>query len=201
MKKALMILLIAGLSACGSGGEQKTATTDGQAGHGDHAGHTDSTAAATREAKPKSPKQMAMANVGDNHIHIEYSAPSMRGRQIFGGLVAYDEVWVTGAHKATNISFKQDVLINGTSIPAGKYGFFSIPGQDKWTLILNKDWDMHLADKYTQDNDLLRLEVYPQTLDTPVEMLSFSVTEKDSQTGTISFSWDTIAVSFEVKND
>ena len=48
----------------------------------------------------KSLHTAAMANIGDNHVHLDYSSPRVRGRQIFGGLVAYDQVWSTGAHNA-----------------------------------------------------------------------------------------------------
>ncbi len=150
--------------------------------------------------KPKSPKTSAMAMVGGNHIHIDYSAPSVRGRQIFGGLVAYDEIWVTGAHKATSISFDKDVVIGGKQVPAGKYGFFTIPGKEKWVIILNKQWDMHLADDYQQSEDILRLEVVPETLETPAEVLIYTVTATDSKKATVSVAWDLVRISFEILN-
>jgi hypothetical protein len=154
---------------------------------------------ATEPQKPKSPRMAAMAMVGGNHIHIDYSAPSVRGRQIFGGLVAYDEIWVTGAHSATNISFDKDVMIGATHIPAGKYGFFTIPGKEKWTLILNKQWEMHLADLYQQSEDILRMEVSPEVLPAPVEMLTYAVEAVNDRTAVISMSWDNIRISFETK--
>ncbi|MEZ4904260.1 MAG: DUF2911 domain-containing protein [Spirosomataceae bacterium] len=55
----------------------------------------------TTKAKPKSPRTSAMAMVGDNHVHIDYGSPSVRGRNIWNGLSCYDQVWATGAHKAT----------------------------------------------------------------------------------------------------
>lgn len=155
---------------------------------------------AAEPQKPKSPRMAAMAMAGGNHIHIDYSAPSVRGRQIFGGLVAYDEIWVTGAHSATNISFDKDVMIGATLIPAGKYGFFTIPGREKWTLILNKQWDMHLADLYQPSEDILRMEVSPEVLSAPIEMLTYAVEAPNDRTAVISMSWDNIRISFEVKN-
>ena len=198
MYKLIALLLSLSLIACSTGTEQKaTGQEDAHADHSHHSTPGDSTASKPR---PKSPKQMAMTTVGDNHIHIEYSAPSMRGRQIFGGLVAWGEVWVTGAHKATNITFAQDVEINSTTIPAGKYGFFTIPGEDTWTIILSKDWDMHLADEYTEASDILRFEVSPEQLQEPVETLNYTITATDEQRGTITIAWADVAISFEVKN-
>ena len=57
-----------------------------------------------------------MAMVGKAHVHIDYSAPSTRGRIIFGGLLAYGEIWQAGAHKATWIETDQDLVIAGKEL-------------------------------------------------------------------------------------
>lgn len=152
------------------------------------------------QSKSKSPKQMAITNVGDNHVHIEYHSPSKRGRQIFGGLVAYGEVWVTGAHSATSISFVEDLVVGGQMIPAGKYALFTIPGESTWTVIINKNWDQHLADKYDQSEDLVRFDVTPVPLDEPVESLTYEVLSKENGVGVITISWDQVMIAFEIEN-
>lgn len=154
----------------------------------------------TEKKKPASPKQQAMAMIDGNHIHIDYSSPSVRGRVIWGGLVAYDKVWSTGAHKATSINFPEAVAINGTDIPAGKYGFFTIPGKETWTVILNKKWDMHLADDYQEADDILRFEVTPQKLEDIKEGLEYRVESTGDGTGMISVSWEYVKISFEITN-
>ena len=143
---------------------------------------------------------MAMTNIGDNHVHIEYSSPSKRGRQIFGGLVGFGEVWVTGAHRATTISFADDVAVGGVDIEEGKYALFTIPGEDEWTVIINTNWDQHLADDYNQELDVVRWQVNPIVLDEPVESLTFEIEELDDSKGMITISWDDVAVAFEVEN-
>jgi DUF2911 family protein len=150
--------------------------------------------------KPASPKQQAMAMVGSNHIHIEYASPSVRGRVIWGGLVPYDNVWSTGAHKATSINFPETVVINGSELPAGKYGFFTIPGETAWTVIFNKIWDMHLADDYQESEDVLRFEVTPEKLDTIQEALEYKVESTSDNSGTISVAWEFLKISFDVTN-
>ena len=75
---------------------------------------------------------------------IQYYAPAVRGRMIWGGLDPFDEVWVTGAHSATNWEFIKDIVINGQTIAAGKYAIFTIPDKDKWTIIINENWNQHL---------------------------------------------------------
>ena len=63
-----------------------------------------------------SPHTVAMAMVGGAHIHIDYSSPSVRNRIIFGGLLAFNEVWQSGAHNATWIETDYDLLINGNEL-------------------------------------------------------------------------------------
>ena len=101
MKSIYVLILAIMISACSTPSEKKD---EGHSNEMDHSAHT---SANSEQPKSKSPKQMAMTNVGDNHIHIEYSSPSVRGRQIFGGLVAYGEVWVTGAHKQRASTFRK----------------------------------------------------------------------------------------------
>jgi hypothetical protein len=193
MKTTLYLSTIILLFACTSQPKEQESTE-----MTDHSQHG-MTATADTTKKAKSPKSMAMAMLGDNHIHIDYSAPSMRGRQVFGGLVAYGEVWVTGAHRATNITFDKDVMINGKPLPKGKYGFFTIPGADTWTIIFNKTWDMHLADDYNAADDALRIEVSAQQLTEAVETLVYKV-EVDGNIATVSMAWADVQVAFEVIN-
>ncbi len=165
--------------------------------HENHEQKTDTSKIAT---KPKSPKMAAMAIVGENHVHIEYGSPSVRGRNIWNGLVAYNQVWATGAHKATWIDFGQDVMIQGKHIPKGKYGFFTIPDKKTWTLILSKTWDMHLGDDYKPENDVIRISVKPQKNKNLIEALTYEVISTSPNQGKIKMSWELLNVSFEFKN-
>ena len=155
--------------------------------------------ATTSSGSSLSPRKAAMANVGDVHVHIDYSSPSVRGRVIWGGLVAYDNVWVSGAHSATSVDFSKDVLVNGQLVPAGKYAFFTIPGKEKWTVILNKNYEQHLADDYDPAEDVLRFEVVPTVLDEQVESLTYQVLPSLGGAGAISLSWDKLAIVIPIK--
>jgi hypothetical protein len=150
--------------------------------------------------KAKSPRNSAMAMIGDNHVHIDYGSPSVRGRTIWNGLVAYDQVWATGAHKATWIEFSNDVLIKNQLIPKGKYGFFTIPGEDEWILILSKDWDMHLADDYNAEYDVIRVKSIPEKSANFTEALQYKVIEIAKGKGEIIMSWENLSVSLEFQN-
>lgn len=196
MRYPFLILLLVAMMSCNNASENGDVEEKRAYAPIENEGHKH---AESSTKNSKSPRRMAMAMVNGNHIHIDYSSPSMRGRKIFGGLVAYNEVWVTGAHKATNISFDRPVLISGVEVPAGKYGLFTIPGESEWTIIINKQWDMHLADDYSTKEDLLRISVKPEILDQPVESLTFKVEDNDGSANVI-ITWAEVQVSLSVKN-
>lgn len=186
-KKYLIILSSLIILSCSSNKqEEKVDDSNGHAHH-DHAASSETVAS-------KSPRTAAMANVGSNHVHIDYSAPSVRGRQVFGGLVAFDEVWVTGAHSATNISFSEDILLDGKTITKGKYALFTIPGENEWVVIINKNWEQHLADDYDESEDVLRTKVIPIKLENSVEQLNFKVADLGGKKGQIVFQWSSTEI-------
>lgn len=138
--------------------------------------------------------------VGENHFSLNYYSPAVRGRMIWGGLVAYDQVWVTGAHRATNVEFTQNILIEGKELAAGKYAFFTIPGKKKWILILNTKWDQHLADEYNAAEDVIRLEVKPEKAKNFTERLTYEILENSPEKGAISVTWEKVKVSLDFTN-
>ena len=155
----------------------------------------------TPKKKSLSPHTSTMAMIGDAHIHIDYSSPGVRNRIIFGGLLAYDEVWQAGAHMATWIETNKNIIIDGKTLPAGKYGFFTIPSKEEWTIIFNSNWDQHGKDEYNQNDDVLRLKVKPEIFEEVSERLSYTINKKGQDKGSIVLAWEKIKVEvpFEVK--
>ncbi|MBT8267281.1 MAG: DUF2911 domain-containing protein [Bacteroidia bacterium] len=149
--------------------------------------------------KPLSPHTSTMAMIGDAHIHIDYSSPGVRDRIIFGGLVGYDQVWQAGAHMATWIETNKDLIIDGKTLPAGKYGFFTIPSKGDWTLMINKNWDQHGKDEYDEKDDVVRFKVTPTISDEITEHLEYKVNKVNESEGTISLAWEKVALSFPFK--
>ena len=144
--------------------------------------------------------RVAMQTIGGCHLHIEYNSPGVRGRGIWGELVPYDKVWVTGAHKATSITITKAIRMGGKDIPAGRYAIFTIPGTGSWTFIINKNPDQHQADNYKQSEDEVRLTVKP--LAHPItQRLTYEIRQKKKNRGEILMNWEllSIAVPFEVK--
>ena len=151
--------------------------------------------------KPLSPHTETMAMVGDAHIHIDYSSPGVRGRIIFGGLVGYDNVWQAGAHQATWIETNKDLVIDKKTLPAGKYGFFTIPSKGDWIVMINKNWDQHGKDEYDENDDIIRFTVTPGISENITEHLEYKVTKTNETGGVISLAWEkiTLRFPFEVK--
>ncbi len=153
----------------------------------------------TPKKKPLSPHTSTMAIIGDAHIHIDYSSPGVRGRIIFGGLVGYDNVWQAGAHMATWIETNKDLIINGEVLPKGKYGFFTIPSKEDWTIMINKNWNQHGKDDYNVNDDVIRFKVKPSISDKITEHLEYKVNKISETEGSISLAWEKVTISFPFK--
>ena len=163
--------------------------------------NADSVPEKVTKKKPLSPPQSSMAMIGNAHIHIDYSSPGVRGRTIFGDLIPFNELWRAGANDATWIETNKDLVVGGQSLPAGKYGIFVIPNDDNWTLIFNTRWKQHGTDKYSEKEDVLRVEVIPTTLENLQEHLEYLVIKSDEQSGIISLAWEKtkVELSFKIK--
>ena len=148
-----------------------------------------------KDTTKKSIKSMAFTIISGDSIKINYHSPGVRKRIIWGGLVPYDEVWVTGAHDATTLEMPKAFVINGKEIPAGKYAFFTIPGEKEWTIIINKHWKQHLASEYDEKDDIIRVKVKPSTIE-HTERLQYFIEANKENNVKISVAWDKIIVDF-----
>ncbi len=148
------------------------------------------------DSKPQrvSPPQTATGEIEGIKIEINYSSPSVKGRTIWGGLVPYGEVWRTGANEATTISFSKTAKVEGKNLAAGKYALFTIPGEDKWTVIFNTVPNQWGAYEYDSAKDALKVEVEPETIEgEPVEMLEFVV-----ESNGVILKWENLAVPISI---
>lgn len=142
-----------------------------------------------KDTTKKSIKSMACYLLEGDSIKITYHSPGVRKRIIWGGLVPFDEVWVTGAHDATLLEMPQPFVVNGKKIAAGKYAFFTIPGEKEWVIIINKNWQQHLATAYDEKEDIVRLKVKPLTIP-HTERLQYTIEMPTKKTGKISIAWE-----------
>jgi hypothetical protein len=147
-----------------------------------------------------SPSSTLKQRVGLTDIEIDYSRPGAKGRPIFGGLVPYGEVWRTGANARTRISFSTPVKLNGADIPAGEYALFTIPGENEWTIIINKDTKSSPFD-YTASNDVARFTAPVANLAEHIETFTILVNAIRDDSARIDLLWDHTAVPIQLKID
>lgn len=152
------------------------------------------TASFAQEDKSKRPSPPAVAEgtIDGVKIKVDYSAPSAKGRKMLGGKEPFGTVWRTGANETTTIEFSGPVKIEGKDVPQGKYGLYTIPGENEWTIIINKDikWG---AFTYSDKSDVLRVNVKPTKTAAFMETFNISV-----ETDRVTLKWENTQVSFKV---
>ncbi len=148
-----------------------------------------------------SPASTLKQRVGLTDIEVIYSRPSVKGRQIFGGLEAYGKIWRTGANSATKISFSTPVKLNGTPIAAGTYELFTIPEAGEWTIIIHKDFSQWGAYKYDEKNDVARFKATPVKLTEPVETFTIDFNDLRNESATLALTWEKTRVPITLQVD
>lgn len=127
-------------------------------------------------------------------IRVVYGRPQMKGREVFGNLIDYDEVWRTGANEATEIKLYQDVSFAGKKLKAGTYALFTIPGKKEWTIIFNSDLNHWGAYSYNEAKDVLRVKVNSKSSKEQVEAFSIQFTDN-----AMNLAWDKTIVEVPIK--
>ena len=192
-KMLIASLISVGLYSCGENQEKSMLEEEHQLERAEYADSVNRGLVA--DLFKGSARREASGKIGNTEVTINYGSPGKRGRVIWNGLVSYDQVWVSGSHWATAVNFSKEVEVAGQKVEAGTYGFFTVPGQESWTLILNENYDQHLADDYDEDKDIVRVTVSPENLDKEVQRLTYEVTSTSENEGDISLSWDRIRVT------
>ena len=148
---------------------------------------------ATTLSMAQSPAATAEGKAGSVKVKIDYHQPSAKGRKIMGGLVPFGEVWRTGANETTTIDVDGPMKLEGKDLAKGKYGLFTLPGENEWTIIINKGikWG---AFTYKQEEDVLRVTVKPTKTASFVETFVISV-ENDQ----VIMKWENTQVAFKIK--
>lgn len=147
----------------------------------------------------QSPPATATGTINGATITIKYSSPSVRGREIWGGLVPYDQVWRTGANQATTFETDKDIKVEGKTLAAGKYSLYTIPGKNEWVIIFNSatgQWGIKQGGATTEDpeKDVLRVNVKPGKSASFNEQFTIKVESKD-----VALLWENLEVKFKVE--
>ena len=149
---------------------------------------------------PASPHDTVTASVGGKKVTITYGRPYMKGRKIYGGLVPFDKVWRTGADEATTFTTDGDLMLGSLHVPAGSYALFTIPGNEGWSVILNKvakTWGAYDYEK-NKAQDLGQAKAKTEKIASPVEQLTIAIEPGDGKNATLSIAWETTRVTVPI---
>jgi hypothetical protein len=148
---------------------------------------------------PASQRATLTQNVAHTTISITYGRPVAKGRELFGKLVPYDQVWHPGADQATRISIDKDVTVEGKALRAGDYSLWLIArASAPWTIIFNRTADAWHRNYPGESTDALRVDVTPTTA-THVESLTIDFPMVLADSATMRIQWGTTAVSMKVR--
>jgi len=149
---------------------------------------------------PASPKADAAVTIDGNQIAIAYSAPSVKGRKIFGegGRISQDRtypVWRAGANSATAFHTDADLDIGGLAVPRGDYTLFvNLKDTDNWELVVNKQtgqWGL----AYDASHDLGRVKMKMSKPPAPIETLKYTLTADGGKKGALRLEWENYIAS------
>ncbi|MFN3596393.1 MAG: DUF2911 domain-containing protein [Rubricoccaceae bacterium] len=139
---------------------------------------------------PGSAVGRAHAFVGESYVLAVYGSPFRRGRQIFGGLLAYGQVWTPGAHYATEVALSGPVLVGEERLEPGIYSLFVTPAEGAWTVHVNRALGTHQTDGYDPSQNVLSLRVPTDALAEPVEQLTIDFAARDAARVELRIAWD-----------
>lgn len=138
-----------------------------------------------------SPKSTLTQVVGLTNVEIVYSRPSAKGRDVFNNLVPFGKIWRTGANENTTISFSDDVIIDGKTLPKGKYAIFTNPRADNWEIIFYSainNWGTPTT--WDDSKVVCRANAKPEHLDKFVESFTIDIDDLDNNFANLVFSWE-----------
>ncbi|MDQ3392901.1 MAG: DUF2911 domain-containing protein [Bacteroidota bacterium] len=147
-----------------------------------------------------SPPASATKTVGSAKITIDYSSPAVKGRKIWNSeMVPYNKVWRTGANEPTKITLSEDVMVEGKELKAGTYALFTIPAENEWTIIFNKNHQQWGAYDYSEDEDVLRIKSKPKKSSEMNERMKFDIKEKGNNKAEVVLAWENLEVPFTLE--
>ena len=153
--------------------------------------------------KPLSPKDTVGFKLNDLDLEVFYNRPSKRDRDIFGGLVAFNKVWRTGANEATTFKTNQALKIGNDSLAAGKYTLWTIPNKESWYIIFNSKqypWGVNDAMQAMREPefDVINISVSAEEISTIVEQFTIAF-DNSTDNLSLTMAWDTTKIVVPLK--
>ncbi len=151
------------------------------------------------ETPQPSPKGKIEQKVGVMNVSVSYSRPGMKGRKIFGELVPFGKEWRTGANDPTTITFSDKVKLEGNEVPAGTYALFTIPGEQEWTIIVNKNSSGN-SQRDAKD-DVVSFKVKPMASPMPIETFTINIADIGMNSANLELTWEKTVVKVKMEFD
>lgn len=139
--------------------------------------------------------------VGISDVTIAYHSPGKNGRQIWGGVVQYDQIWRAGANENTTITFSHDAKIEGASVKAGTYGLYMLPKDiENFRVVLSK-YAKSWGSNAPAESDIVAI-VDVKTHEIPSQdWLSYNFINRSGNDVTAELRWDNVAIPFDLSFD
>ena len=147
-----------------------------------------------------SPTATIVQKLGISNVIIDYSRPGVKKREIFGGLVPFNKIWRTGANKATKITFEENCIFGGAKVKKGSYSLFTIPGEEEWTVLLNRETELWGAGDYNEENEVLRIAVEPEETKDFTESFTIDFGNFKSFSAILSIKWANTLINVEIES-
>jgi hypothetical protein len=146
----------------------------------------------------KSQAAAVSQRIANTEITVTYSRPVARGRELFGALVPFDEVWNPGADQATAIAVTRDVQVNEHPLSAGKYSLWAIPRSDRWTVIFSSAADVYHTPYPGEAQDALRFDVRAER-GPHMEALMFYFPVVEGKDAVLRMHWGEVMVPLSIR--
>ena len=191
-RAAIVVGLVAVLAACGGG----SPGDGGNAPAGADAAAADLPIIPLDDVKA-SQSGSVWQQVANTEITVTYDRPVARGRELFGGIVPFGEIWNPGANDGTAIAFSRDVTINGNALPAGKYSLWAIPDPNRWTIVFSRAADVYHTPYPGEEHDAIRFMATP-SFGAHMETLAFYFAEVEKKDAELRLHWGETYIPFNI---
>lgn len=147
-----------------------------------------------------SPRAQVQQRVGLTDIEVTYHRPAVKGRQVWGGLVPYGQVWRAGADENTVIAFDTPIRVGGTMLPAGRYGLHMLPTAGTWTVMFSSQSQGWGSYSYDPKEDVAKVTVTPVPAEA-TERLAYTFDDPSDRGVTLSLRWEKLRVPIPIEVD
>lgn len=156
------------------------------------------------KAPQASPRGIVKQEVGLTQVEVDYSRPSARGREVFGELVSFGKLWRVGANANTIVTFSDDVVIAGKTLPKGHYALYAIPNHNNWEVIFYNDTNnWGVPKEWDETKVLLKTTINPELVNDFTETFTINIASISNESAQLELLWEKtkVVIKFEVPTD